>query len=72
MIDTIHIIDILNGLKNWVIKWSGHSEKGTFTTEVAGKHEIIFRLIENYPQNMKVLKLFSYIKHQGKWQNVIR
>ena len=50
MIDTIQIIDILNSSKNWVIKWSGHSEKGMFTTEVASKHKIIFEFIENYPK----------------------
>ena len=59
MINTIQLIDILNGSKNWVIKWSGHIEKGTFTIEVAGKHKIIFNFIENYPK-------------KGKWQNVIR
>ena len=50
MIGTIQIIDILNDLKNWVIKWSGHSEKGTFTTKVAGKHKIIVKFIENNPK----------------------
>ena len=50
MIDTIQIMDILCGSKNWVIKGSGHSEKGTFSTEVAEKHKIIFKVIENYPK----------------------
>ena len=48
MSDTIQIVDTLNSSKNWVIKWSGHSEKGRFTTEVAGKHKIIFKFIDNY------------------------
>ena len=50
MINIIQIIDIVNGSKNWVIKLPGHSEKGTFTIKVAGKHKIIFKFIENYPK----------------------
>ena len=57
MIDTIQIIDILNGSKNWVIKWSGHSEKGTFTTEVAGKHKIIFKFTPKY-ESIEAVQLY--------------
>ena len=47
------MIVILNSSKNWVIKWSVHSEKGKFTGEVAGSHRVIFRFIANDPKISK-------------------
>ena len=47
------MIDILNSSKNWVMKWLVHSEKGTFTREVAGNHRVIFRFIANDPKISK-------------------
>ena len=67
MINTIQIIDILNDSKYWVIKWSGHSEKGMFTTEVAGKHKVISKFIENYPkyESVEVVLLYKNIGENG-------
>ena len=32
------------------MKWSVRSEKGKFTRNVADKHKIIFKFIEDYPK----------------------
>ena len=64
-------INILKGSKNWMIKWTGHSEKGLFTREVAGKHKIIFKLFENYPKHQSI-KVFQLYDTSGKWQNIIQ
>ena len=41
------------------------AKKGKFTREVAGKHKVIFKFIENHPKISKYKKLFSYMKHKG-------
>ena len=63
--NTILTINVLNNSKNWVMKWSLHRQKGKFTRVVAGKHEIIFEFIKNYPktQSIEVVQLMIY---QGK------
>ena len=73
MIDTIQIIDILNGLKNWVIKWSGHSEKGMFTTKDAGKHKIIFKFID-FPQyeSGEIVQLYKTSGKMAKCYSLVR
>ena len=55
-------------LKELVIKWSGHSEMGTFrpTTEVAGKHKFIFKFIENYPKIWECVEVIQLYKTSGK------
>ena len=64
-----------------MIKWSVHSEKGTFTREVVhsekgtftreveGKHKVSPNSLKIH-QNIKVKKYFSYMKHKGKWQKL--
>ena len=73
MIDTIQIIDILHGLKNWVIKWSSHSEKGTFTTKVAGKQKIIFKFIKNTPkyESVEVVQLYKTSGKMAKCYSLV-
>ena len=43
------------------MKWSVHSEKGKLTREVAGKHKVIIKVIENYPkyQSIEVVHLYE-------------
>ena len=53
MFQAVQIIDILNSSKNWVMKWSVHSEKEEFTKEVARNHRVIFRFIANGPKLSK-------------------
>ena len=69
-INKIQTIDILNSIKNSVLKWPVHREKGQFTTRVSGKHKIIFKFIKNYPKYQSI-ELFSYMKHQGKGKIVL-
>ena len=50
------------------MKWSFHTEKGTFTREVAGKHKVIFKFIEDYPKILKYRSLSAMrnIRENGK------
>ena len=74
MIDTIQIIDILNGLKNWVIKWSGHSEKGTFTTEVAGNTKLSSNSKKITPkyESVEVVQLYKTSRKMAKCYWLVR
>ena len=54
-----------------MMKWSVYSEKGKFTLEVAGKHKVIFTLIENYPKISKY-RIVQLMKQKGKCQTAIR
>ena len=71
-INTIQMVTILKSSENWAIKWSGHSEKGPFTQEVAGKHKIIFKFLKKLPQKYQRIKVFQLYDTSGKWQNGIR
>ena len=47
------------------------SEKGKFTRQIAGKHKVTIKFIEDHPKfhSIEVVQLYE---SKGKWQNVIR
>ena len=67
----------LNSSKNWSMKWSVLSNKIQLSRDVAGQHEVIFKIIKKTNKKVKVCHSLNHsfikrisLKHKGKGQNV--
>ena len=73
MFKAVQIISILNSSKNWVMKWSVHSEKVTFTREVAGNQRVIsnsLQMTQKY-QSIEVVQLYKTQRKMAECYSVL-
>ena len=74
MIDKIQIIAILNGLKNWVIKWSGQGKGNVYhrsCRQTQNYHPIHRKITPKY-ESVEVVQLYKTSGKMAKCYSLVR